>query len=308
MEISFIVPAKNTERFIFEMIDSVRLNCNWEWEIIIVDDHSEDNLFESVENFSKKDPRVKIYKNTGKGKVSALNEGFIRSEGKYIKCIDSDDTLDSSFFTTLEEIIGTEASCHDYYIVDENLKKMAVYSMNQSFLKNNYNYVLTNLISLPRAVWTISRNIAEKIFPMPTSLPYEDVWFSLIIKKNAGNIKYINKPLYNYRQHSSQTFGGVLNYSEKVIVFRAKRLVNLIKEFERTGNVLDNDIQSKLSYQKLYYEILGIDKITFRDITTANLEYKDKLKIFLFRKASWSLRFIKRIQWFLDKQKTGKNN
>jgi glycosyltransferase involved in cell wall biosynthesis len=282
------------------MIESVQKWSLGSWEIIVVDDNSEDDLFSVVEEYSKRDSRIKIAKNNKKGKVTALNMGYKLSSGNIIKCVDSDDTFASAFFDNIDTIITSEAVCHDYYIVDSKFKKIAKYTMNQKFFTLSYTEVLRNLISLPRAVWSFRRELAEKIFPLPEGLPYEDIWFSLIIKKHAKEIKYLNKPLYNYRQHESQTFGGVLNYNTEKTIFRANRLVNFISCIEDNYRIVDEDEKNILDEQKQYYMYLAKEVIRLKDILFSGLSLKKKLKIMVFRKMNKMLPAMKRIQWSID--------
>ena len=299
--ISFIIPAKNTALYIGDMIESVQKGSLGSWEIIVIDDNSEDDLFAVVEEYSRSDSRIKIAKNNKKGKVTALNMGYKLSSGNIIKCVDSDDTFVSTFFDNIDTIMTSEALCHDYYIVDSKFKKIAKYTMNQKFFTLSYTEVLRNLISLPRAVWSFRRELAEKIFPLPEGLPYEDIWFSLIIKKHANEIRYLNKPLYNYRQHESQTFGGVLNYSTEKTIFRANRLVNFINCIEDNCRIVDENEKNILYEQKRYYMYLAKKVVRLKDILFSGLSLKKKLKILVFRKMNIMLPVMKRIQWSIDR-------
>lgn len=181
--ISLIMPAKNTERFIGEAIEPLLKVNNHDWELIIVEDHSEDRTFDIASDFARRDNRIKVYKNIGHGKVMGLNYGYSKTHGNIIKCIDSDDVIDIKFFDLIANLKEFDAHCHDSIIVDDRLNILGKYNANTAILTNEYSAVLQKLISLPRWSWSFSREIAEKIFPMPEELPFEDVWFSLIIKK-----------------------------------------------------------------------------------------------------------------------------
>ena len=87
---------------------------------------------------------------------------------------------------------------------------------------------LSNIVSIPKWSWSFNRRLGDILFPMPETLPFEDVWISFLIKKNANKIYSIKEPVYLYRQHSGQTFGGIINYSKDIVIFRAKRLLRLI--------------------------------------------------------------------------------
>jgi glycosyltransferase involved in cell wall biosynthesis len=302
-DLSFIIPAKNSSHFIFDMIESIQNKYFRNWEVVIIDDHSTDDLYVKVKQHYKNDNRIKIFKNDKRGKVFALNMGYKLCSGKMIKCVDSDDTLCDNFFEHIDEIIGNDIACHDYHIVDENLNDITQYTVNRAYIRSSYEDVLSNLISLPRAVWSFSREVAEKIFPLPENLPFEDVWFSLMIKKTGKNIFYIHEPLYNYRQHSNQTFGGILKFSKETMIFRAKRMLRLIDVLKIQKNKVHDDIELMLNEIEEYYKLLGKNKLTMLAVVLANLRNSSKLKLILFRKLPFLAKYLTIVKWKLQKLK-----
>ncbi len=93
--ISIITPLYNREAFIEETIESVRSQKNVHWEYVIVDDGSTDASIEIVENYTRKDFRIKLYKRNRlpKGACTCRNIGIKEAKGKYIIFLDSDDLL-----------------------------------------------------------------------------------------------------------------------------------------------------------------------------------------------------------------------
>ena len=91
--ISIITPFKNTSSFLNECLDSIVQQTYQNWELLIVDDHSTDDSFSIVNAYAKKDERIKLLKNKGKGIIKALQLGFSKSSGTYITRMDSDDIM-----------------------------------------------------------------------------------------------------------------------------------------------------------------------------------------------------------------------
>ena len=91
--ISIITPFKNTSQFIAQCIESIQMQTEENWELLIVDDHSNDTSFEIVNEYAAKDSRIKILKNTKTGIISALQTGYNHSIGKLITRMDSDDIM-----------------------------------------------------------------------------------------------------------------------------------------------------------------------------------------------------------------------
>ena len=91
--VSILVPFKNTSNYLSDCLDSILEQSYTNWELVIVDDHSTDRSFKIVENYAKKDPRVKLLKNKGIGIISALQTAYKNSVGKFITRMDSDDIM-----------------------------------------------------------------------------------------------------------------------------------------------------------------------------------------------------------------------
>lgn len=300
--ISFVMPAKNVSRYIGEAIASLTNENSVSWELIVVDDHSDDSTFDILEEISRRDKRIKVFKNPGKGKVQALNFGYRQSAGEIIKCIDSDDVLLPDFFKFDETLRKYGAHCHDFMLVDENLKYLGPYYINPAFLKLDYHLVLSQLISLPRCTWSFHREVAQEIFPMPDELPFEDVWFSLVIKREVIEIKYIREKLYLYRQHGEQTFGGILNYQREKIQFRARRMLTLIDVLKKNQARLGYDSPDVFDYAEEYNSLIA-EHVSARRIVLSRLSavHKAKLVLICFFPAIAS--FVTRLKWRIDRLK-----
>ncbi|WOK06280.1 glycosyltransferase [Imperialibacter roseus] len=296
------MPAKNVSRYIAEAVEPLTNESNILWELIVVDDHSDDSTFDLLVNMSRNDKRIKAFRNPGKGKVQALNFGYQQSIGEIIKCIDSDDVLLPDFFKFGESLRKYRAHCHDFILVDEALKYLGPYYINPAFLKLDYQLVLSQLISLPRCTWSFHREVAQRIFPMPDELPFEDVWFSLVIKREVTEIKYIREKLYLYRQHDGQTFGGILNYQKEKIQFRARRMLMLIKVLKKNQALLGYDTPDVFDYSVEYNSLMA-ESVSVRNIIFSELKviHKAKLILICFFPAVASL--VTRLKWRIDRLK-----
>lgn len=90
--ISIITPAFNAERFIEEAIESVLAQTFTDWEMIIVDDCSEDRTVEIVQQYQRKDDRIKLIKlEKNSGSAVARNTAMDHALGRYLAFLDSDD-------------------------------------------------------------------------------------------------------------------------------------------------------------------------------------------------------------------------
>lgn len=90
--VSIITPLYNSEKFIAETIESVLAQTYKNWEMLIVNDYSKDNGAKIVEEYVKKDKRIKLFNNEKNMGVSfTRNRAIDLSQGKYVAFLDSDD-------------------------------------------------------------------------------------------------------------------------------------------------------------------------------------------------------------------------
>ncbi|MBS9384827.1 MAG: glycosyltransferase family 2 protein [Dolichospermum sp. BR01] len=100
-DVSVIIPAYNAELYIKEAINSILKQSFIRWEMIIVNDGSTDNTQAIVEEFIRKDSRIKLIVQENSGSALARRTGFIHSQGKYIYFLDADDRTKTN---TLERL------------------------------------------------------------------------------------------------------------------------------------------------------------------------------------------------------------
>lgn len=231
--------AKNVESYIDAAIETLRSEGDVDWELIVVDDHSTDDTRAIIEFYSMRDKRIKSFSNPDHGKVIGTSFGYTKSTGDIIKCIDSDDVLLPKFFEAYRHHRTHDALAHSSFVVDAHLNCLTTYHPNSAWFRLEYPKVLEYLISFPKFSWSFTRELGDKIFPLPSNLPFEDVWMSLLIKKHARSPHYVREPLYLYRQHDNQTFGGILNFSRHAVTFRAQRLLRLIEVLENEPRVIE---------------------------------------------------------------------
>lgn len=95
VEISFIIPVYNGERWILRCISSLqKWNREEQIEIIVVDDGSTDRTGELCEEAAGRDRRLRILHIANSGQGIARNQGLLAATGKYIHFVDADDWVD----------------------------------------------------------------------------------------------------------------------------------------------------------------------------------------------------------------------
>ena len=142
--VSIITPTYNCAKFIARTLDSVQAQTYQNWEMIIIDDRSQDNTKEIVEGYMKDDPRIQYHLlDVNSGAAVARTTAMSLAKGSYMAFLDSDDIWMPD---KLERQIrwmndnGYAFSCTAYEQIDEddNLLNRTI----KTIKKTDYNRLL----------------------------------------------------------------------------------------------------------------------------------------------------------------------
>lgn len=102
--LSVIVPVYNVESYLQECVESILRQDYPYFELILVDDCSEDKSGIICEAYEKKDRRIRALHHARQmGHTAARRDGFQASSGDYILFVDSDDWIDEKMFSVMME-------------------------------------------------------------------------------------------------------------------------------------------------------------------------------------------------------------
>ncbi|KRF60814.1 glycosyl transferase [Bacillus sp. Soil768D1] len=197
--ISIITPTYNCGKFIVETIDSVIKQTYQNWELIIVDDCSNDNTKELVREYTKQDNRIKYHlleKNSGA--AIARNKAMELASGTYMAFLDSDDLWTEDKLERQLSFMKDNNyyfTCTAYEQVDEEGKRLNK-TINTK-IKTNYNGVL---LSCPVGNSTVMYNV-KKLgkFMVPNIRKRNDDALWLQILKKEKYIYGMHDVLMKYR-------------------------------------------------------------------------------------------------------------
>ena len=105
--ISIVIPTFNEVKNIIPLIKNlIVLLIDFDYEIIVVDDDSPDGTSEEVNTYMKMNKRIKLITRIGRsGLSSAIKEGLIFAQGKYILVLDGDGQHHPSFVLDMLDVI-----------------------------------------------------------------------------------------------------------------------------------------------------------------------------------------------------------
>ena len=94
IKVSIVIPVYNGGENLIRMLDSVLRQSVFNFEVICVDDGSSDGVTPRIlEEYVRKDPRMRCLHQTNQGPAAARNYGVEQSAGKYVYVCDQDDWL-----------------------------------------------------------------------------------------------------------------------------------------------------------------------------------------------------------------------
>jgi glycosyltransferase involved in cell wall biosynthesis len=91
--ISILLPFYNAEPWIEETIRSIQAQDFEDWELIAINDFSTDKSLSILEELAKNDSRIRIFQNTKKGIIPALQLGLSHARGEFLIRMDADDLM-----------------------------------------------------------------------------------------------------------------------------------------------------------------------------------------------------------------------
>ncbi|OYU79143.1 MAG: glycosyl transferase [Flavobacterium sp. BFFFF1] len=91
--VAIIICTFNRETYLAAAVDSIIGQTNGDWEIIVVDDGSDDDTFTLINNYVMAHANIRYVKQQNRKLALTRNVGLINATGKYVTFLDSDDTL-----------------------------------------------------------------------------------------------------------------------------------------------------------------------------------------------------------------------
>lgn len=103
---SIIIPLFNSSKTILKCLDSILRQDNPNWEALLIDDGSTDNIIDILSCYLNRYNNIRYYKIPHKGVSNARNYGLNLAKGEYILFCDSDDEYINESFNKIEKVIN----------------------------------------------------------------------------------------------------------------------------------------------------------------------------------------------------------
>ena len=204
--ISVILPVYNSENYILECLESLKVQTFQNFEVILIDDKSNDKSLKITKDYLKNNlcGKFKIIKNKSNiGITRSLNKAFKMSNSKYIARIDADDINKPDRFEIQFKYLEKN---DDISIVGSNVEYI---DKNSKFIQ--YSHLPLNHIDIKSSLFLYNPMIHSTIFfrkKIFNNSPYNekfhtsqdyDMYCRIVNSHKFANIK---KPLVKFRFHN----------------------------------------------------------------------------------------------------------
>lgn len=204
--ISVIVPVYNTERYLHRCIDSILTQTYTEFELLLVDDGSQDNSGTICDKYASKDARIRVFHKENGGVSSARNLGLNNASGEWVCFVDSDDFVNHSFLESFYNLDDSPDICFQGLIFQLPNKRY-ISQMDDSLFSNSLEETLLLVYRKKLFGWGCNKLFKRSILlehriRFNTNLHIrEDELFTLDFCRWAKTISISNKADYNYEMH-----------------------------------------------------------------------------------------------------------
>ncbi len=198
--ISILSAVFNEQRFIDEMIESVRRQDYENWELVFVDDGSTDSTVEKILANSAVDPRIRLASSGIKlGKVKAFNVAYEESVGSLITLLGGDDRLTSGS-------LSLRVEAHRRYSTERRVASFyKLRTLSEDRRMDGIELPKGQHTSKSGACTVLSRSLADIVFPIDESLVAEDLWLGYAAEGLCEDRVDLPVVVMEYRIHENNS-------------------------------------------------------------------------------------------------------
>jgi glycosyltransferase involved in cell wall biosynthesis len=216
--VSILISNYNYGRFIGESIESALKQTWTNFELIICDDGSTDDSVQVIEQYERKDERIRLIRKANGGQASGFNAAFYASRGEIISLLDSDDLF---LPRKLEQVVAnfqqhSEAGfgLHRVIRISADHRRQGVWPMSAPLPEGWHGpQMLDNGGVLPYMPPTsglsFRREVAERMFPLSLEVPLVKCPDQLITRLAPliTRVTQVDEALAEYRLHGENNYG-----------------------------------------------------------------------------------------------------
>lgn len=210
-KVSIIVPVYNVEIYIRTCIDSILAQSLTDIEIICVDDGSTDSSPAILDEYARRDRRIKVIHKPNRGYGNSINAGFDVSTGEYIGIVESDDYILPDMYEILYRYAVTndldliKSECIQFWDTINYSKRVHIDVMEDYFgkvlLKEDrllfYQFYMNTWTGIYKRSFLEENGIRHNETP---GAAYQDNGFWIQTMSMCSRAMWLDAAFYMYRQ------------------------------------------------------------------------------------------------------------
>lgn len=216
MKVNILMSTYNGQQFLVEQIRSIQEQTFQDWTLLIRDDGSTDQTREIIEEFEKKDSRIRfIEKDTHKnlGVIKSFHQLLRYEKADYYFFSDQDDVwLPDKLEVSLQEARLYQTDQPLMVYMDLTVVNQDLQVMTESMIRSQSHHANTELVqeltenTVTGGVAMINHALAELWSGTEDILMHD--WYLALLASALGKLVFIDKPGELYRQHADNVLGA----------------------------------------------------------------------------------------------------
>lgn len=281
---SIVVPLYHTpEKFLGELIDSVRTQSYGKWQLCLADGSEDDSLGNFIRSHYGNEERISYeHLKENKGIAGNTNAALAMAKGDYIVFADHDDTLEPE---ALYQAVKVLRDCPEAELIytDEDLMDTDGNYMYPHF-KPDFNLDFLRCINYICHLVIVRADFVEKVGALRSDFDgAQDYDFLLRCAEQAENIRHIPKVLYHWRCHEQSTAG---NQDSKHYAVDAG-LRALEEHYERLGIEAEVEFTGVFIMYRTKFKVQGNPKVSILIPNKDHIRDLEKCISSIRRKSTW---------------------
>lgn len=322
IKISFIIPVFNKdERQLTRCLDSINQLFSIKYEIILVNDGSEEKLSKIYKRLAQK-YNCKYYYQKNNGVSSARNFGLKRATGEYVFFVDADDYINVNEIEASDFQKDAELIIYDVKVEYKNghettfkLDHVSRYPTKKEILKLSLKNGIMN--------WSVAKLYSRKyllknnLFFNETIYSGEDFDFITRVIKHNPSICYLPKTVYVYLIDENTSKLRTLRHpleslNDELIIYKHRLAILKMLDINEQNYVVENTINaifevyvvlvrfSSANAEK--YNSIFNEKIEKINVNNFSLSKLTRFKIFLIKnKCCWLIHIYSNMRYIYKK-------
>ena len=285
--ISIIVPVYNVKNYVVRCLDSINCQTYKDFEVIVVDDGSNDGSEQIVEDYCKRKSHFTVFHKPNGGLMSAWKYGLEKANGDYIGFVDSDDYVEPTMYEELVSAVfkydAEIVLCNHYYVnencgakvVHRNPIKEGLYNGEKLDIikRKSLPLIGQDYISPSRCNKLISKNLLESCLKYTDSRisSAEDVNIMVPCMLKCERFYYVDKSLYYYIKRETSISHVFKDHILDTYEILLSNLLQCVKDFN-LEKVLEQEVVGLRNFYGVLWSIYVANSTLTRKQKVAQLE------------------------------------